>query len=138
MITQNSGPSNEKALFAKALLVVMAILIGCIFGASCFNSLEENYKAEYQEFQKHPFTADPPEKYSIGIVIGFGFITSFLYTLLAAVIIRFCQGLRLWAHRGQIQAWDYNTRLLLAALWPFTLIISLIVYTFLGLIHRLF
>jgi len=49
-----------------------------------------------------------------------------------------CRGLRLWAYAGEVDEWTKGERIVLAAIWPLTLLWSFIVYPAMGLIYRLF
>jgi hypothetical protein len=73
------------------------------------------------------------------IVAGlFGLGAGLLYPVVGAAVVRFCEGLRLWAYQGDIERWSKRQRITLGALWPVTLITSLTTYVFLGVIHRAF
>ncbi len=72
------------------------------------------------------------------ILVVLGIATSLLYPVLGAFAIKLCEGVRSWAYKATIQNWSDQQRLLFGAFWPVTVLFSLIVYMYLGIIHRLF
>ena len=69
-------------------------------------------------------------------LLGLG--AGLLYPVVGAAVVRFCEGLRLWAYQNDIERWSKRQKITLGALWPVTLITSLTTYVFLGVIHRAF
>ncbi len=65
-------------------------------------------------------------------------LTAIGYPVVASVVVAFCARLRRWAYRTSEDAWDDKARLEYGAIWPVTLVACLIVYVFLGIIHRVF
>ncbi len=63
---------------------------------------------------------------------------AFAYPFVGAIVIVACSRLRSWANMGHVQTWDDGDRLVRGAFWPATLLISLVLYPFLGVIHRVF
>jgi len=73
------------------------------------------------------------------VVAGlFGLGAGLLYPVVGAVVVRLCEGLKLWAYQGDIERWSKRQKITLGALWPVTLITSLTTYVFMGVIHRAF
>jgi hypothetical protein len=70
--------------------------------------------------------------------LGLSLLAAFAYPFIGAFTVRFCELLRSWGTKGKYSKWDEGERLFLGAVWPITLAVSLIVYSFLGLINRLF
>ena len=62
------------------------------------------------------------------------------YVLLGAVTAKLCAALRSWAyaHDPEESIADENWAVIMGSFWPITLPVCLILYVFLGLIHRLF
>lgn len=71
-----------------------------------------------------------------GAAIGLG--ASLLYALSGVLVVRLYSQLRSWAHRGDVRPLTGREKLRLAAFWPITLLTSLFVYLFLGMINRTF
>jgi hypothetical protein len=67
-----------------------------------------------------------------------GLIVSILYPIIAAGVIGLCEAMKNWAYCGKIKRWTQAKRLSLGALWPITLVFCIIVYSFLGIINRVF
>ena len=65
-------------------------------------------------------------------------LTMFAYPVVGAIIISLCDDLRQWAYLYQAEEWRESDRLFAGAFWPLMLIYSLIVYTFMGIVHRSF
>jgi hypothetical protein len=72
----------------------------------------------------------------IGAAIGLG--ASLLYALSGVLVVRLYERMRSWAYRGDARPLTGKEKLRLAAFWPITLLTSLVVYLFLGIINRTF
>lgn len=72
----------------------------------------------------------------IGAVVGLS--AAFLYALCGVLVVRLYERLRLWANRGETRPLTGKEKLRLAAFWPITIMTSLFVYLFIGIINRLF
>ena len=72
----------------------------------------------------------------LGIIIGI--LASLAYPFVGAFVIWLCERLKSWAYMNQCEKWEQEVRLAMAGVWPFTLIGCLIIYIFLGIIHRIF
>lgn len=70
--------------------------------------------------------------------ILFGVGVSLGYTFLAAFAVRICEALRDWAYVNEIDSWSQEERVWAGALWPISLLCCLVLYIFLGIIHRVF
>lgn len=74
--------------------------------------------------------------------LGLGFLlmisTCFLYPVLGAFAVGLIEATRAWAYSGSQDEWTRAHRLMLAAVWPFSFLVGMILYPCLGLIHRLF
>jgi len=80
-----------------------------------------------------------------GVLVGLGFESILLgiaialvYPFMGAVVVWLCEILKSWAYRRQCNKWGQDERLLFAAVWPIALIVCVIMYIFVGIIHRLF
>ncbi len=61
-----------------------------------------------------------------------------LYPVIGAITVRLCEFLRTWGTKGVYSKWNEGDRLFFGAVWPLTLMFSVIVYLYLGIINRLF
>lgn len=75
-------------------------------------------------------------KWLIGLLIGI--IVSIAYPFVAAFAVYLCSGYRNWAYFDQVEPWENSLKITLGAFWPILLIWSAIIYTFLGIVNRLF
>ena len=67
-----------------------------------------------------------------------GVATALIYPVFAAGAIGIFQEMRSWAYCGRCEPVGNSERLILAAVWPLTLLIGGIIYIFVGLVNRLF
>jgi hypothetical protein len=65
-------------------------------------------------------------------------IASFAYPFIGAFVVPVCEELRLWAHEDEVKPWTRDERAIFGAGWPLTLLVCLILYTFLGIINRIY
>jgi hypothetical protein len=66
-----------------------------------------------------------------------GLAIGLTYPLFGAIFIPACEQLRQWAYPEEtLEAWSRNERIWLGAFWPVTTLCLLVVYLFLGMIHR--
>jgi hypothetical protein len=72
------------------------------------------------------------------IKVVISFFASLGYLFVGAVAVRICEFCRWWGSKGKYSKWTEGERLLYGAIWPLTLIVTTIVYFFLGIINRLF
>jgi len=129
----------------KAFFIIICLSVGTIvWFILAFDITKETKRImigggceQRREVEK---VAHRPKFNSKGAMIGvpIGLAVSLLYSVTAAWIIRLCEAIKCWAYCGQVEKWDDETRLFLAALWPLTLICCSVLYLFLGIIHRLF
>lgn len=75
------------------------------------------------------------DMWGVGVLVFFG--VGLGYTLLAALAVQFCQGLRSLAFPSAT-AWDGDTAAGWAVLWPLSLVFWLIITPFFAMINRLF
>ena len=108
----------------KVLLISCALLVGLVISVvSCWR-LSDHWSI-----------------YLFVIWGVFGLGISLFYVFIAAKAMRFCVWLRQWAHVGSTESpfqWDDDQLVLFGAIWPLTLVFCLIVYVFLGVLHRAF
>ena len=76
-----------------------------------------------------------PEDGPSPIVISI--FVAFLYPFVGAFVIFICNHYRSWACGADLDEWN-DDKIMLGAVWPLTLVWSLIVYTYLAVINRLF
>ena len=121
---------------AKALLIFIALCAG--FGATAYVS----YQTLLVDIVDSSGTRQLPNTtfhwllfvklipLSIAIAVG--------YTLISAWLMAGCEHMKQWAYLGAAEPWDTGTRLFLASFFPITVVCCLILYIFLGIIHRAF
>jgi len=104
----------------KLLIVISCIIYGYIVGAIAVITLKLNI--------------DGPQLFLFIICV---IIFSILNPFVAALVVLLCEKLRFWAYAGKIDRhWKTKKRLIYSILWPATLVIGLIIFTFLGIIQR--
>lgn len=125
--------STDQNMAEKAMIILVSMILGIVafFLTTLSFTGEQGYG--FDSSKKLSFDSD-----RLFTALAFMLIVWVVYPLVAAVVISICEGLRQWAYKGRITRWDQGTRLRLGAVWPLTLICSLIVYLFLGLINRIF
>lgn len=131
---------------AKATLIIVSLLLGILtWSAGAFDILKERElvtigggcTSDTRQVEKLSNTLKFKPKGALR-AIPFAIFVSFFYPIIAAWMIKLCGGLKVWAYRGKAEQWDDELKLLLGAFWPLTLVSCIIVYSFLGIIHRVF
>jgi hypothetical protein len=128
--------AKAKALFdlAKVLMIVAALAAGgLLFRALAFETVQVGSYG--------PKELRPQELPCITFIILFAIslAAAFAYPFVGAVVVTGAAALRSWAWRHEEPPkWDRTARLFLGAFWPLTLAASIIIYIFLGVIHRIF
>jgi len=136
----------KKCTGAKTTLIVASLLLGILtWFVGAFDIVKEKkmvpvgggcrYNARQVEKLKNTLKFKPNGALKS---IPLGFLVAFLYPIIAAWIIKFCEVLKVWAYRGECEKWDEETKLILAAFCPLTLVSCIIIYSFLATIHRVF
>lgn len=64
--------------------------------------------------------------------------SAILYPLWGALAVRLSECLRKWGTKGVYSKWSEGDRLFFGGIWPATLLFSIIIYLYLGIINRLF
>lgn len=119
----------DKYSFEKTVMVLTSISVGFLIFLAQIVSLNVEFGKTGYEIIWGRITL---------YKIGFSILSSFAYPIVGAIVIRFCEFLRLWATKGEYYKWEGDLRLFFGALWPITLTFSLIIYSFLGIINRIF
>lgn len=71
-----------------------------------------------------------------GLVIGL--FAAIAYAVIGGLVVRLYVALRAWAYRGDVIELSSKEKLRLATFWPITLMTSIVVFLFLGIINRIF
>ena|SRR5947209_6898270 len=61
-----------------------------------------------------------------------------LYPIAGAGIVFLCEELRDWAYEYECKDWSREVKIFYGAIWPVVLPVCIILYVFLGIIHRLY
>jgi hypothetical protein len=65
-------------------------------------------------------------------------VFSIVYSILGALLVAACGAFRKWANQGEVKALNKEQKILLGAIWPLYLLFSLIIYSFLAIINRIY
>jgi len=79
---------------------------------------------------------DTPQ--TVLFAVGAAVVTLLFWPIVGAMVVGFAGNLRHWAYCGKAAEFDDEDKLALAAVWPITLMYSVVVYPSMGIIHRLF
>jgi hypothetical protein len=75
---------------------------------------------------------------SVAVALVIGLVTGILYVLVAAFAIGICQVLRKWAYPNEAHPWTADTKAMLGAFWPVSLLFWSLICPFFCVINRLF
>lgn len=114
---------SDEYVGLKATMVILSLLVGIgVFSIL----LGKDHRGE-ANFENFTFTK-----------LGISICIMFAYPLVGAVAIRLCELLRMWGTKGAHYKWNDEERLFYGAFWPVTTTVSLVIYPFLGIMHRLY
>jgi len=111
------------------------VFISLVFGVVTFVTLTVRITMIPAGFLNKPsieFANDPILSLLIAAAVAF------VYPVIAAFVVFICEHCRSWAYLNDVNKWNKGTKIYLGAFWPLLLIWSLIIYTFLAIVNRLF
>jgi hypothetical protein len=77
--------------------------------------------------------------YGDGLISILTFIgVSLAHPFIGAFVVALCEDLKQWAYVDKAERWPRDQTAYLAAAWPLTLIGCLVLYIYLGIIHRIY
>ena len=132
---------------AKAILVLVSLLAGgAVFAGLTYELKSVTVRRDVSGFLERERYEDVevvrprPRQDPLSITgrVALAVATALLYPVVASVVLAFCAWLRKWAYRMQVEPWDDEERLMFGAVWPLTLVACIIVFVFVGIIHRVF
>jgi hypothetical protein len=65
-------------------------------------------------------------------------IASIAYPFIGALVVPICEEFKRWAYIDEAKQWTRNERAFYGSVWPFTLIVCGILYTYTGIINRIY
>jgi len=148
-VTNRIMTTKEVDNGAKATMVICSLLAGAaVFFLLCFEHVPVQ---KTRTVSTGLFSPDRQETYMdmgwkmkdvplgvllVGGAIAFG--AALIYPIVGAVAVFLTESLRRWAYVGKATQLEAEERLIMGALWLVTLVVSLLIYPFLGIIHRVF
>jgi len=97
---------------------------------------------EYKEHRRFGLLSEPQmgrlSAFLMTIYIGAGVFAAFCYPVAAAYLVRSSEELAKWAYQERYEPWSEDVRLMLGCIWPVSLVGSVLVFLFLGIINRVF